>query len=541
MRQARPRRESYIDHCAPQIGQILQLLDRNPLSPTAGCFDRQYWHYRTMDFPCGMSQEFALPVALAYATDFPGNLYKGRERMREWAISAVDFARRSSHRDGSCDDYFPFERALGATVFSLYAMAETLLLLNHRDPALLDFLRRRARYAAGRRESGVLSNHHAIAAAALFATSQLTGDRDLEDAARAKAAEVLSRQHAEGWFLEYEGFDPGYQTVTVDFLARYMKASGDERVLDGLERAVRLLERVQHPDGTFGGEYGSRNTYHALPHGFEILAPRIPEARRVADRLLRGLDMGRRARNDDDRLVAHHVYPYLMAYRDFAPREGETEDPPEERVHLPGCGLFIDRKRDSFLIAGLSKGGCYRLYSGTELIANDSGPVLVLEDGSVLVSHLGHDAGHHIQEDGATCSTVFSRSERERLTPVKMVLLRLLMITFGRFFPDAVRKRLQKRLVTGRRQTPFRLTRTFRDIGGAWEVEDHIRKPAGSPAVGSIQLSVGLTSTATAASQPWEQGWLIPWSRRDRECEILNRDGSARILSRHGPPPRSEI
>ena len=47
------------------IPKILTLQDRTPVSPTYGCFDRAYWHYRMMDFPCGMSQEFVLPLALA--------------------------------------------------------------------------------------------------------------------------------------------------------------------------------------------------------------------------------------------------------------------------------------------------------------------------------------------------------------------------------------------------------------------------------------------------------------------------------------------
>ena len=34
----------------------------NPHSPTYGCFDRNYWHYRIIDFPSGMAQEFVLPA-----------------------------------------------------------------------------------------------------------------------------------------------------------------------------------------------------------------------------------------------------------------------------------------------------------------------------------------------------------------------------------------------------------------------------------------------------------------------------------------------
>src|SRR6478672_10922776 len=115
-------RRRYSDEALRYLPRLLMMVDRNRYSPTYGSFDRSYWHYRTMDFPCGMYQEFCLPLAMAYAHDFPDNPYYQKERVRELALAGVDFGMRSAHRDGTCDDYFPYERALGALVFSLNAM-----------------------------------------------------------------------------------------------------------------------------------------------------------------------------------------------------------------------------------------------------------------------------------------------------------------------------------------------------------------------------------------------------------------------------------
>ena len=38
-----------------QIPKILTLQDRNPHNPHYGCFDRNYWQYKIIDFPSGMS------------------------------------------------------------------------------------------------------------------------------------------------------------------------------------------------------------------------------------------------------------------------------------------------------------------------------------------------------------------------------------------------------------------------------------------------------------------------------------------------------
>ena len=515
----------------PLIGSVLQQLDRDPLSPTYGCFDRQYWHYRTMDFPSGMSQEFVLPVALSWKHAFPGNPYQGQERLREWVLAAIDFARRFSHPDGSCDDYYPFERALGAVVFSLDAMAAAYEIVEGDRPELLAFLVHRGGWVMEHGETGVLSNHHAIAAVALQTVARLTGDGGLEEGARRKVREVLEHQHPEGWFREYDGFDPGYQTVTVDHLARYWRACGtDQDVLPALERAVDLLERVQLPDGLFGGEYSSRNTYHTLPHGLEILAPRVPSARRIADRFLGALARGLRARNDDDRLQGHHLGSYLRAWLDFAPRPDRTPRfAAPGRTYLPACGFLVDRGPHDMLITGLSKGGPFRIYRDDELVANDSGPSLVLDDGSVLVSHLSHDAVVTAGEQRGESQGSFRRVRRERMTPMKSVALRLVMLTVGRFARGLVRRLLQRRLMQADDPEPFRFRRILERCPGGFRVTDEIRREGRGRAVSRILLSVGQTSMYVAASQPWERGWLLPPEERPAEALDLTRDGLARI------------
>lgn len=528
-------RDAYVRESLPLVATMLQLLDRDPISPTAGCFDRQYWHYRTMDFPCGMSQEFVLPLALAWRHPFPDNPYHRQDRVREWTLSGIDFARRSAHRDGSCDDYYPFERALGAAVFSLYAMAEAYRVVDGDDSRLVEFLAHRARWVMSHGESGILANHHAIAAAALQSTAIVTGDDAFARGAAEKASETLEYQNAEGWFQEYEGFDPGYQTVTVDFLARYWKASDDDSVLPALDRAVELLETVQHPDGTFGGEYAARNTHHTQPHGFELLAPRNAAARRVADRFLGALAAGRRVRNDDDRLQGHHTYPYLMAWLDFADRPTGDADPtppqPEPaRTLLPDCGFLIDRRDDHYLVAGLKKGAAFRAYRNGVLSANDSGPAIVTEDGTVLVAHVGHDA--RISEDGDTITVekAFAPAKRELMTPFKSVVLRMLMLTVGRWFRTFVRKLLQKRLITGSGAAPYSLTRRLTRTDTGYEITDTITAAAsGAPRARHLRIGVGQTSIYIAVSQPWDPAWLLPWTDLDDRVDELNGSGSVTV------------
>src|SRR5919198_3476886 len=109
--------ELFAEFALREIPKLLTLQDRNPHSPTYGCFDRNFWHYKIIDFPSGMSQEFVWPLALAYSLPIPRNQFHQQPAIKECISAGIRFAARSAHADGSCDDYFPFEKAAGAAAF----------------------------------------------------------------------------------------------------------------------------------------------------------------------------------------------------------------------------------------------------------------------------------------------------------------------------------------------------------------------------------------------------------------------------------------
>ncbi|MCU0692211.1 MAG: hypothetical protein MUF54_12500, partial [Polyangiaceae bacterium] len=313
-------RDWYAFEAMRALPHILTLVDRNPLSPTFGCFDREYWHYRTVDFPCGMSQEMCLPLALAYKHPFPGNPYHRNPRLREIAVGCIEFAKGASHRDGSCDDYFPYEQALGALVFSTYAMTETYQLLQLDRPDLVQFFRLRGDWLRAHNETGQLANHQAFAALALYNIFQITGEAVYQEASDRFKKLTLSWQNDEGWLTEYEGADPGYHSVSITLLAKLYQKSSDSSLLEPLRRAIEFAAYFMHPDGSYAGEYGSRNTYHFYPHGFEVMAPHSQTAARVAQTYLQSAMPDRtRYFNDDDRMCAHYVYDWMMAWLDYHP------------------------------------------------------------------------------------------------------------------------------------------------------------------------------------------------------------------------------
>ena len=526
------KRTRYLDGVHEDITRLLGAIDRNPFRPTYGCLDRQYWHYRTACFPSEMYQEGVLPLALVYAYKLPGNRWQGCERVRELAVAGMRFSARSSHPDGSCDDYYPFERALGAAVFSLQAAAKAYQLLGLNDAELASWFERRARWLMENEESGRLTNHHALAALGLWRVAEITGNAEYRNATENRIEQVLSWQDEEGWFDEYGGADPGYQTVTIDSLAKLRKATGDERLDDPIRRAIGFAHHFLHPDGSYGGEYGSRGTCHFYPHGFELLAKHLSDSADLADGFLEAAVLGTQACFNDDRLFAHRLANRIEAYLDWSPtRPVANQGPQQTATRYPNAGLFVLRDRERHTIVSTARGGVVKHFSGKRCLT-DAGLVVETRDGTVSVSQM-HNRDRSVavktEADGTTRITVtdsLHAARFETATPLKQSILHTGMWAVGRWCRTAVRKLLQRRLITGRNRFPIQFSRTIelRSESPTVRVSDEIQLM--SPAVRVQRMAIGTDHQAAyvAACNVYQDSVLESWTDLAEHVEALNQN-----------------
>ena len=521
------RRQLYLDRALAQIPRLVGAIDRNPFHKTYGCFDRQYWHYRTASFPSEMYQEAVLPLALVYDTPLPGNRWRGEPRLKEWSVAALRFAAQASHRDGSCDDYYPFERALGAAVFSLQAATRAYELLQIDDADIIAWLRRRAKWVISNGETGKLANHHALAALGLARLAKITGDSGLLAAAQDRTGLVLAWQSSEGWFEEYGGADPGYQTVTIDALAKLRRLTGDTRLDEPLRRAVDFARLFLHLDGSYGGEYGSRGTYHFYPHGFELLAGSNLAAADLADGFLAALANGRQAWFDDDRMVAHRLGNLIEAYIDWSPWRPACQpdvDDPQTRF-LPHAGMLVHRERETCTIVSAARGGVFKRFVSGGQPQTDAGLVIETSHGRQAVSqcHDGHREVTWRASGEFAVSGILHWVQHETATPLKQAFFHIAMCSIGRWCRALVRKMLQRRLITGRRACPVRHERRFEfDGDGGCRVTDRIELIDDSIEVRLMAFASDLQAAYVAAANVYQESILQPWINLSGYIQELN-------------------
>ncbi len=536
-----------------QIPKILTLQDRNPHSPTYGCFDRNFWQYKIIDFPSGMSQEFVWPLALVYSLPLSDNPYYQQPAIKSWVLAGILYAARSAHADGSCDDYFPFERAGGAAAFSLLACLESYrrlsleLLLDgiaaHQE--ILRFFELRSDWLAHHHESGRLTNHQALIALCLLRASALLGTNRWDAAIAQRLTHVFSWQDAEGWFQEYEGCDPGYHTLTISCLAQIydLAQRGLEsgaiapgvidlpRLKQAIVDAVHLAAHFVHPDGSYGGEYTSRNTYNFFPHGFELAGRWLPEALSINDQFAQGLACQLGACYADDHIVGHHTWNYLLTWEDAALSRPPTAPSPTGRVWLKNARVLIDQRADTKLYLALNKGGAFRFFRGDRLVYSDTQFSLQVQQGARLKNAVGHLVGPYdvqVDTDSIVIRGHLGWAKQKQMTTLNLLILRAVMFSVGRFFPNLIRRLLQKVLITGKKPAPFEFERRLSWQDNTWQITDELRAQSWEQVV-SAGIAADQTSIYVVMSRTFQRSQLQPWLDLTDKIKTLSPGQPLRI------------
>ena len=395
------QRTVYAQKALEQIPRILSNQDRTPTSPTYGCLHRDYWLDKTSDFPDAVRQFAVHALALVYKHDMPGNIYYGNKKVLEWTVAGLDFWADIQHRDGSFDEFYPYERGwVGPTAFTTYTAIEALNELGDEVPPhvrrkVTEAIGKAAHFiAAGESEEDHLANHHAMACLAVWKAYALLGDEKLKTGFERVWQDFLSYHTAEGWSREYDGIDPGYLSATVSFLTKIYQVNPDPRILAVIRSSAETCSYFAYPNRFYAGSMGSRNTLHFYPHGFEVMASEVPIAGAVAEHLLKGLSEDKLVPPAiiSDRYLVYRVPEFLLAYLDYTPKQ-DLPDLPFERppavTYFPEARVYAKNEARYYALANLAKGGVLKVFDKErdgDLVLNDCGVLGQTVDGKVFTS-----------------------------------------------------------------------------------------------------------------------------------------------------------
>jgi len=501
-----------------QAPRVLSLMDRDAFSPTAGCCDRTYWAWKFVDYPGSRFQEALCVLGFLYATDLPESPYHRNRRLLEWIELGLLYWCSIQYGDGSFDEAYPYERSLAATAFTCFYVGEAMRFLGDLCPAATRDRVRQAMQRSGdwliRHDEthGFLSNHLAAAAAALLHIHAITGDPSFHKRSRYFIAKILARQSPEGWYDEYGGADPGYQTHGSFYLARYCQLSGDEDLAESLSRSMRFLAIFLHPDGSIGGEYASRNTQTYYPAAFEMFAGRDETSSWIAETMRGSIASAAAAglRSVD----AYNYFPFLnnMVFAYLAcvqpgravaqPREPEAA---AELLWFPQAGIARIRKPAYDAYIGASKGGVLKVFDRARKrrIYSDCGYIGRLKNGQTFSNQsLEPKREAAVTAREITVAGGFYVISRPMMKPPRFVAFRLFTLTANRlpYLAQWLKALLVKALIHGRKRLDIRFRRTIRFNEHSVQVQDEIQGGGGA-LVETLQRGSVFTTIHMGSSQ----------------------------------------
>lgn len=427
----------YAAHALAQMPRLLSRMDREACSKTYGGFDRTFWGWKFTDFAGSRFQESLYAMTWFYTT--PKNIYYQNDRILEWIKAGFQYWQTLQHNDGSFDEAYPFERSLAATSFTSFYLGEAFLRLKEKPAALIETFRKAGDWLCKNDEHhGVLSNHLAVAAAALEIISRITGESKYAERGRYFIDRILSRQSNEGWYEEYGGADFGYQTHGTFYLARYWELTRDENLLESLKRSAKFIAYFIHPNGTLGGEYGSRNTSFYFPAGFEILAG-VCETSAAIAKFMRA-SVTAQAAAGLSMMDAYNFCPLLNNYlfaQDAAKDLADAPLPFMGTFHreFPEAGLLVHTTEKYQAVFAPSKGGVLKIYdkAAAKLAFSDCGYWARLTKGGSISSQSFSTANNaRYANTSAAVTTSFAKINQRVMNPILFIGFRGFMITIGR-------------------------------------------------------------------------------------------------------------
>jgi hypothetical protein len=533
--------------------RLLSLQDRNPYSPTYGSFHRLYWLDKSIDFPDAMAQFAVQALALVYTIDAPTNLYFHQPKIRDWIIAGLDYWSRIQHADGSFDEFYPYERGwVGPTGFTLYAAMDAFEIVREQMPAdtvrrVLTAIRRAAHFvAAGEAEEDRLANHHALACVAVWKAWELLGDLELQAGFERVWRGFLRYRNAhEGWWLEYDGADPGYLSATVSFLSKLYLRKPSAEIVTLAREAIEFASYFAYPDGHYAGSLGSRQTLHFYPHGMEIFAEQIPLAGALAQRMQEGLASGALVPPAimPDRYMPWRMAEYLLAYRDARPRAEGLPALPYERASFhrwyPDAGIDVRRAEEMYALVNLAKGGVVKVFNTSQRrqVLSDCGIAGRLADGRMVTSQW-IDPRYRVtstDDELTVTGSLQQMSSMTSFTPAKMVAFRTMLATVGRSAraSHAIKGAIRRALMLGTKAVPVAFQRRLRFEPGAVTIVDELRR------TGNVQVD-GLTVGDEIAVRyvPQSRFFQMPeletygYTLSREELDNFNVSGRARIARR---------
>lgn len=524
--------------------RLLSEINRDPATPTCGCFDRRYWAWKLVDYPEATFQRNL--AALAWLLDQP-EASDERAFLTLTIQSGLLYSASIQHRNGSFDQAYPHEASYGATAFLLPDLLDAYQAIKDscadvQQLTIEAMLYRASAFLNQHAElHGTISNHLAGAALALRKAGAFFECAEFTRKSGEILDFILSKQSPEGWYVEYGGADPGYQTLCMYYLAQVYQLVKDEKEKEKLRASLAssldFLQYFIHPDGTFGGEYGSRRTEVYYPGGIALLSAEFPAAAAMSARMLNSIEQGGTVTLADVDMgnTAPLLNNTIKALSFEKPKDLPLLPCQQDSIEkdFPGAGILLRGTPRYYCVVGVSTGGVTKIFDKKKvrLALDDCGLLGITSRGAGISTQMAHkDQGFQAQGNQLELWGSFYPIKSSLPTPASFLLLRMLNLTVMRvgFLNELVKKLLVGLLISGGGCLPLKRTRVLEFQPERIRITDRIEK-TGRISLKRLVYGGKFASIHMASARYFEPAHFTIQHFEELDVDALNRSGVLEI------------
>ena len=514
----------------PSLPRVLAMFDSDQTSHSYGYGDRYHWAWGLVDFGNGTFQGIVHGLTRLWKSGL-WPYATGKDIFLQRIDSFFIGASRLTRRDGSLEEAFPQEGSFCVTALVAFDLLVAVDQLSDEidlemKKNWLEIVSPLINYIIRNDEThGLISNHLATAVAALIRWDKLAeGDMSAFSKADLLLERILKNQSCEGWFSEYEGADPGYQSLCTHYLADVHLIRRDLGLLQPLTSSIRFLWHFANPDGSFGGHYGSRSTRFYYPSGVLALANEIPEARTLslfmADSIAsqRVVSLSSIDEPNLGPIFNSYAWSSSLAWEAFNDKLHENNDcvlpclsNEAFRKDFPQAGILLDRGVDHYTVVNYKKGGVVQHYLNNQQSRIDTGVVIESAREKLASSqHYDVHAKIEIKDSVITIQNQVAEMPKRLPTPFQFLVLRMLCFSVFRFstIREFIKRTLVKLLITKPKLWPIFNIRKI-ELGRNIKIHDSCRLRSGYKKISGLKAFVPIHMAS--------QGY---WQIQDEEPNI---------------------
>jgi hypothetical protein len=357
--------QNFLNYSQANYKRVLTCLDRDEDSQTYGCFDRNYWHYKFTDFNSSTLIHGLYILASLYQKIIPNKYDK--TIVKKLIYSSLIFYLKEFAKDKHYNEYYPYEDSYASLAFPANVLSDILFIFQDFKQDLfvkntyVDLINKLSQLE----ETGA-SNQYATGIAALYKSHYFHGIPFKTLKIYKHKKKLLLLQNHEGWFNEYDGFDLGYLSVTLDALVDIHNLSHDREIEVSIKKIVNFFFLIIDKDGKFPSTLNSRNTEYVVPYGLVRSAKYLKESNYLVNIIFKDF-----RRNDhiyssyDDRNHSNYLFSSLVRSIPFLKNLNNKKFfSNKKKIFFQNAGIIKKYyiKQEKTIYVGIKKGGVLRIH-----------------------------------------------------------------------------------------------------------------------------------------------------------------------------------